>query len=372
MIKTNQPHLNISAASHPGMTRKQNEDHYGVRSFVGGPKRRTPSVLAVLCDGIGGHRAGEVAAQMGVSLIMDRIGEGNATDPIGELEKAIKLASDAIYNASLTDQGRSGMGATCAVAWVIGKRLYTANLGDSRLYLLREGHLVQLSTDHTWVQEAIDAGVITDRDSFEHPNAHVIRRYLGSKTTPDPDFRLWFFEGEHGSEALANQGLMLKPGDVVMLCSDGLTDLVSDDEIRDVILKESLETAPDLLIEMANQRGGHDNTTIVLMGVPGRGEAMGKPRRWKRLRNGCLAALAVVAFLATAILFGMRWWRGMETDPATLTPTPAFTQTLEMPPAHYTLVPSPMVTIEATMIVPEGSPTLSASRTPWPTNTPGQ
>ncbi|MEA3327591.1 MAG: protein phosphatase 2C domain-containing protein, partial [Chloroflexota bacterium] len=235
MIESEQAHLLIQAASHEGTRGKQNEDRYAVTPFLTGGIEKIPTVLAVVCDGIGGHRAGEVAAEMGVSIITEAITAGDSDQPIETMKQAIICASNAIYKASQADLGRSGMGATCACTWVINDQLYTANLGDSRIYLLRANHLIQLTTDHTWVQEALDAGLISHKDRMDHPNAHVIRRYLGSQKASEPDFRMWVFEEESAEEALSNQGLTLQPGDLLVLCSDGLTDLVSDVEIRKVL-----------------------------------------------------------------------------------------------------------------------------------------
>lgn len=370
MIKTKQAHLLIEAASHPGMTGKQNEDRYGVTSFIAGQKDTTRSVLAVLCDGIGGHRAGEVAAQMGVSIITETVAASDAHKPLKTLQWAIERASESIYEASQSDQGRSGMGATCACAWVIGDRLYTANLGDSRIYLLREGHLLQLTTDHTWIQEALDAGIIADSDRESHPNAHVIRKYLGSKAAPQPDFRLWVFEEETDAEALDNQGLKLRVGDILLVCSDGLTDLVSDEDILKVIIGNPLADVPGILIDMANKRGGHDNITLVLMEVPPK--ASKKPGRSKKRRwlLGCLLALIFTSLLITAVLFGMRWWGDRldaiapETTQITLTLSPAGTTETTI-----TSTTTPLLTDTPTQL-PGGS-TPQPSLTPWPTNTTG-
>lgn len=370
MIKTEKSPLQIEASSHPGMTGKQNEDWYGVTAFKTDDRGKKPSVLAVLCDGIGGHRAGEVAAEMGVTIVTEIIAASEGRHPIKTLSEAITQASAAIYAASQADQGRLGMGATCACAWVIGDKLYTANLGDSRIYLLREGHLIQLSTDHTWVQEALDAGVISDGEGNDHPNAHVIRRYLGSKGTPDPDFRLWFFEGEDDDAAKANQGLRLRPNDLILLCSDGLTDLVSDDEIRIVLESEDLAKAPEILIGMANERGGHDNITVVLLKTPS-GKARFSGTNWKRRWvTGCLVVLALASVLITVGLVGLRWWRGR--SPAVETPvvtesfqvdtaTDLWTSTIEM-------TPTPTTTQETSSPSEFGSP--QPSITPWPTDTP--
>ena len=365
MIKTEESHLIIKAASHPGKSGKKNEDRYGVTSFFSGPRKKTPSVLAVLCDGIGGHRAGEVAAEMGVSIITESVVNSDGRDPLNILEEAIKRASDAIYQASLSQGGRVGMGATCAVAWVIRDRLYTANLGDSRIYLLRKGHIVQLTTDHTWIQEALDAGLISESAREKHPNAHVIRRYLGSKKPPQPDFRLWYFEGEKDQDALANQGLRLKVEDILLLCSDGLTDLVSDEEIRAVIQGTTIEQVTDVLIDMANHRGGHDNTTVVVMAYPhknGKGTVGARKRRWLL---SCLMALVILGLVIMTGLFGLRWWNasleGRETAQPILTRTLITDQPTQQASQTPTRTLTPMVTEQL------GPP--QASITPWPTHT---
>ncbi len=365
MINTKPSQVVIEAASHPGLTGKKNEDRYRVRSFTVGPKKQTPSVLAVLSDGIGGHRGGEVAAEMGVSIITEALVKSDARDPLYAMEAAIKQASDAIFQASQSQGGRLGMGATCAVAWLIDDRLYTANLGDSRIYLLREGHLLQLTTDHTWIQEALDAGVISESARETHPNAHVIRRYLGSKTPPKPDFRLWFFEGESDQEALENQGLKLKAGDIVLLCSDGLTDLVSDEEIRTIVQGTDLERVPDALIEMANSRGGHDNTTVIVMAYPlkaGKGITGARRRRWLL---SCLGALVLMSILVTAVLMGLRTWRGILEARETNTPTMTYTLATEVRTIQATSTPTMAITPTLKPVL--GSP--QPSITPWPTHT---
>ncbi len=366
MTRTEEAHLFIEALSHPGLAGKKNEDRYGVSALKTGPHQKTPAVLAVLCDGIGGHRAGEVAAEMGVSIITETIEQGDDRQPLKLLSKAISHANQAIYEASQTDYGRNGMGTTCVCAWVIGDRLYTVNLGDSRIYLLRDGHIVQLTTDHTWVQEALDAKIITDEDYARHPNAHVIRRYLGSKKSPQPDFRLWFFEGEQDSDALKNQGMQLKPDDILLLCSDGLTDLVSDEEIRTAIMDNPLKLAPQVLIDKANSRGGHDNATVVVMKVPPQSGTYSNAVRRRRWLMGCLAGFTAIALLIIIVIFGVRW-RGRMVDE--LTPVQPVTY-----PTIPLLTPSPVIlspTLGATetMERPVDRHDTAPTITPWPTNT---
>jgi len=407
MIPIESAYLKISAASHPGMSGKKNEDRYQVISFMtgkclaaGGDPAALPAVLAVVCDGIGGHRAGEVAAQMGVGIITQAVRQAASQEvacdepdqdsgltpslnPLEIIDQAVKQANHAIYQASLSDQGRKGMGATCACAWVIDDRLYTANLGDSRIYLLRGGHILQLSTDHTWLQEAFDAGIIDEVQGDTHPNAHVIRRYLGSEKPPKLDFRLWFYEGEGDAEALENQGLQLEPGDIVLICSDGLTDLVSDDEIRKLVSSQTVEQASKALIDLTNGRGGHDNTTVVLMAMPPSNHVKGgnaKPVRKKRglkdkgLRRrwvfGLLAILIMTGLLLAGINYGMRWW-GARPLPVTSTATPVQVLPLATETVIITVTEVHTMTPGATLTpaTVEDPVTPPPTLTPWPTHT---
>ena len=369
MIRSETQHFDTASASHAGMRGKQNEDRYLVSHFWIDLKKRKPSVLAVLCDGIGGHRAGEVAAEIGARTVTQCVLEGDPQRPIHTLESAIHRANQAVYHASTSDRGRLGMGTTCACAWVIDGRLYTVNLGDSRVYLLRDSHIIQLTTDHTWIQEALDAGLLSDPSQNGHPNAHVIRRYLGSENPPEPDFRLWYFEGESDAEALANQGLRLTPGDILLLCSDGLTDLLSDEEIQEVIQRLPLEQAPDRLISLANTRGGHDNTTVVLLRAPEEGRKRILKTKTQRYAVGCLAILAVISALVAGAVFGIRRGLGTRTGTPSIQPSVTLTLGVDGQPSPDARTPSPFPSLSAT--AGDGNATLPppATRTPWPTHT---
>ena len=299
MIRTAQSHLSVAARSHPGMSGKNNEDRYAVSAFQLEKPRRTPALFAVISDGIGGHRAGEVAAEIAVETISQGVARSSGANPIATLQETIQQASQEIYRQAEADSARQGMGATCACAWIIGNRLYTAALGDSRIYLMRKGSIRQISRDHTWVQEAIERGIIRPEEAREHPNAHVIRRYLGGPRPPKVDFGLRVKNKESDRAAAGNQGLELKTGDRLLLCSDGLTDLVDDADILACFQKYSLDGATQALIEQANQRGGHDNITLVAIEAP-RG-AFREPHTGLRL----FMVAAGVLLMAAVITF---WW----------------------------------------------------------------
>ncbi|MDD5371042.1 MAG: protein phosphatase 2C domain-containing protein, partial [Anaerolineaceae bacterium] len=298
MIRSENAHLQVAAQTHPGMSGKNNEDRYAVTAYRVSRSDPTPAVLGVLCDGIGGHRAGEVAAELSVDLITQAVAESDGQHPVETLESAIVRASDRVYAMAQADTSLNGMGATCACAWVLDRRLYAATVGDSRIYLVRGSTIQQLSTDHTWIQEALESGALAPENVPGHPNAHVIRRYLGSPTPPKADFRMRTAPGEGSLKAAENQGYPLQAGDLVLLCSDGLTDLVKDAEMLSILKSAAPEQAVKVLIDQANARGGHDNITVILMGVPVSQPAQANTRlRWPWVVAGC-AGLTVVVLLA--------------------------------------------------------------------------
>jgi protein phosphatase len=283
MIRTSLAHLHIAALSHSGMAGKNNEDRYAVASYTLSAEDPIPVLFAVVADGIGGHRAGEVAAELAVNYISQGVAESNGRDPIHIMENAIQDASQAVAAHSATKAEQQGMGATCACVWITDRKLYVAHVGDSRVYLLRGGQAYRLTVDHTWVQEAIEKGILEPERARDHPNVHVIRRYLGSIHLPEVDFRLQLEQGEGERQALANQGLELQPGDHVLICTDGLTDLLWDDEIERIVQgRPNVKSATEALVEAANHRGGHDNITVVLISVPTAMEGS------KRKRKGVL------------------------------------------------------------------------------------
>jgi len=361
MIRVVRAHLNVDAQTHAGMTGKNNEDRYAVASFMLDKRDRTPVLFAVLADGIGGHRAGEVAAELAVNHMMQAVARSDGRHIRRTIEDAITEASDAIAAHSESNENLKGMGATCATAWIVGDKLHTAYVGDSRIYLIRSGRIQQLTVDHTWVQEAIERGVLTPEMARQHPNVHVIRRYLGSPTPPDADFRLKLFNDEGDQHAENNQGLQLLPNDILLLCSDGLTDLLWNDEILEVIRsKPNLKEASRALIDLANSRGGHDNITVVLISVPSNFKLLVRKNvNWMPWIIGIIAAIILVMGAAAVFTLGLLSRDGNATATPTLTPSPTLTKT---PPSTQT--PLATMTILPTLSLP-----IAPTYTPWPTNT---
>jgi|OpeIllAssembly_1097287.scaffolds.fasta_scaffold43940_2 protein phosphatase len=279
MIRSSLPHVHVAALSHAGMSGKDNEDRYAISSFLLSKEDPRPAILAVVADGIGGHLAGEIAAELAVNYITAGVAESNGKKPVKILETAIQNASQSIASHSAGKEDENGMGATCACVWIIENKLYTAYVGDSRIYLLRGKFIQRLTIDHTWVQEAYEKGIITAEQMHDHPNLHVIRRYLGGVRLPEVDFRLRIDDAESNEESENNQGFNLEPGDTILLCSDGLTDLVWDDEIQRIIRsKKEMKAAAEALVNLANERGGHDNITVVIMSTPKLEETAQKKR----------------------------------------------------------------------------------------------
>lgn len=381
MISVNTSHLFVAARTHEGMSGKNNEDRFSVTAYRVSQSDPTPVVFAIVSDGIGGHRAGETAAEIAVETISEDVALSDGTHPVLTLQEAIIHASNSILAESETDDEKKGMGATCACVWVIGDRAYTATVGDSRIYLVRGTSIQQVSTDHTWIQEAISAGLLSPEEARSHPNAHVIRRYLGSRQVVEPDFRLKLNSSEGDAQSESNQGLQFLPKDLILLCSDGLTDLVNDDEILQALQTKDLDAGLNSMIELANQRGGHDNITIVVLGVP-ETFSQTKPlpehhvptRRKRRILMPCLVTVIVILLVSTIVLTGgyffyTQYWLP-STSPVTSTPVVA-----TAPPGTTTsvVVPSLSPGTQPTSPEPAGSlqPTTAGNaQPPVPTTSP--
>ena len=371
MIRTSRAHLNVEAHTHQGMTGKNNEDRYAVASFHASEKDNTPVLFAVLADGIGGHKGGEVAAELAVNHIMQSVARSDGKFSRQIIEDAVNEASSAIAAHSATNDNLKGMGSTCAVVWIIDNKLHTAYVGDSRIYLMRSGRIQQLTVDHSWVQEAIEKGILTPELAREHPNVHVIRRYLGSPVPPEPDFRLYLFDGDGAHHAENNQGTEIQPNDVLLLCTDGLTDLVWNDEILEVVrTKPTLKEASRALVALANERGGHDNITVILISAPSDFKSKTAPRKkkesdWLLWLTGGIVGLFMILVIGSILTFNLL--RRNET--ATATPA-----VFAPPPGQVT--ETPLTGLVTPTVVPTQTaspgvilPTPTVTLTPWPTNT---
>lgn len=362
MIDNSELHLHMGVLSHPGEKREINEDSFGVSSYQL-EKDLTPVLLAIVADGIGGHQAGEVASQLTVDTIMSHLTKVEPEEPLHLLRSAVKLAGATVAEKALSSQEFYGMGSTVAIAWVIDKKLYTTHVGDSRIYLLRKANLRQLTIDHTWVQEAIRHEIIRPEEARNHPRAHVLHMAIGSKDPPEPDFRLRLSDDDTDLESENNQGLTLVRGDKLLLCSDGLTDLVEDHEIQTALEEQNPEDAVQSLVSLARARGGHDNITVLILGVPDDWpvEEPALPGRKNLLRFiliSLIAIIIVIAFIAIG-WFGLLPW--LDRDEPTPIPSTIGGTVIATPLQES--VPSPSPTTQQI-------PTATITTTPLPTGTP--
>ncbi|MFN8504954.1 Stp1/IreP family PP2C-type Ser/Thr phosphatase [Kouleothrix sp.] len=237
--------LRHSARTDVGKTRDHNEDNFG----VGGDERAAQlGELLVVCDGMGGHAAGEVASQIGVETILANYYGDSSDDRQSALEQAFEQA-----NSSIFARGQGSMGTTGVAALLHHDALHIANVGDSRAYLVRDGEIRQVSRDHSFVSDQVAAGLITADQARFSPHRNVITRALGYQ----PDVTVDLFR------------LPLQVGDIVVLSSDGLHGLVTDAEILQIAGEQPPEQATQALIDLANSRGGTDNITVMIARVDG-------------------------------------------------------------------------------------------------------
>ena len=247
-----------------GCVREHNED-----SLVVAPP------LYVVCDGMGGHAAGEVASEIAVNVIADR---APATPDAAALGQAVEEANLAIIQAAREGVGRAGMGCTCTAAMLENERLIVAQVGDSRAYLLHGGTLQQITRDHSLMADFIEAGQITPEEARVHPQRSVITRALGSDPRTQPDL----FE------------INVNTGDRLLICSDGLTSMIEDYEIEDILNRTpDPQIAASKLVNAAIAAGGHDNVTVIVVNVTGFAEV----RRRKVARKTKITAAVIIALL---------------------------------------------------------------------------
>lgn len=249
--------MHVAARSDVGMVRSGNED-----SFYAHSNRQIG--LFIVADGMGGHAAGEVASEMAVQIVSRHLGELQDVDgeaPRERMATSIQDANRAIYERTIAESDKQGMGTTVSVLmladsgkWLIGQ------VGDSRVYLLRDGALSQITRDHSYVQEQVDAGLLTPEQARYHPYSNVITRCVGAGEEVEADT----FQGD------------FRAGDVFLVASDGLTGMVDDRRLQQLLLsRASAGRIVDALIAEANYRGGLDNITAIVVQVVSMGGAGG-------------------------------------------------------------------------------------------------
>jgi serine/threonine protein phosphatase PrpC len=240
--------LAVGARSDVGMIRSGNEDNF----FAEADERRGVFVVA---DGMGGHAAGEVASEMAVQIVARHLLTiTSVLEPTAQekLAQSLRDANRAIYERMMAEVDKQGMGTTASVLALSDNQFLIGQIGDSRVYLLRDGALTQLTKDHSYVQEQVDAGLLTPEQARYHPYSNVITRCVGASDTVEADI----YTGE------------MKPGDVFLIASDGLTGMVDDRRLQQMLLaRAGPGRIVDALIAEANGRGGLDNITAIVVQV---------------------------------------------------------------------------------------------------------
>ncbi|ETA82040.1 Stp1/IreP family PP2C-type Ser/Thr phosphatase [Youngiibacter fragilis] len=233
----------VDLISDIGNIRKLNEDSAGWLEGNG-------FALFVVCDGMGGHNAGEVASEMAMKTIKDAFTDGLSALPDQQLKMAVESANRAIYRMSANDKHLKGMGTTVSAVLSEHGRIHVAHVGDSSVYRIREHSIVKLTKDHSLVQTLVDMGTITAEEAKHHHNKNIITRAVGTNEEVEVDMHT----------------LVSDPYDIYLLCTDGLTDYISEEEILEVSEKGENGNSLRHLVTMAKERGGKDNITLLVFG----------------------------------------------------------------------------------------------------------
>jgi len=338
-----------------GRARDHNEDYVDAFSPSDPTQRRQKGHLFIVADGMGGHQAGEVASEGAVRTISREYYADPDPDVRGSLTRAIKQANAFIYQQAQQMTSRIGMGTTVVAAVVRGRELYLANVGDSRAYMMRQGKVNKVTRDHSFVEEQIRAGILTREEARTHPQRNVITRALGSK----PEVQVDTYSGE------------LKAGDALLLCSDGLSEYVQEEDLAQMLGQYPPKETVPRLIALANKRGGSDNISVLVVqagppaGVAHREAATAAARPAaapgrKRLALPWIIGIGFIALVAIAILVaGAIFLPSLVGEKATATPipTPILTPTVITPSTTLTATATPTPEPTSTERPTEGAPT---------------
>lgn len=334
MIPSKEAHLLSSQFNHLGKGGKNNEDRYALNAYRLSERDTTPSLLAIVADGRGGQRAGEVAAQTVVDVVSQAVAQSDASQPSAILQSAIIQAGQSILAQSESEAEKRGMGSTCLCAWMIANRLYTASLGNSRLFHLRQGHLQQMNVVHKLAADDEENGEAGDSEEMaDNKEPEESQGYLGSRMRANADFRLVLRPGGEAN-AERNQGTRLQANDRLLLCSDGLSDALGEEEIAQILSSAEIGDAAESLVQAALKKNAQDNLSAIVLGMP---PARPIPTtRRMRLRPILIAALASLLLIVLSLV---GWYfLGPRIDPE-VTPQPSPVKTLTPLPSNTPELP---------------------------------
>jgi len=264
--KTPLQEAEVTLLSDTGCHRTNNQDSGRIVNATNGTAE-TGGLLVVVADGMGGHKAGEVASQTAVNTVAEVYQRSRGT-PGQALDEAFREAHKNILKLATENQAMAGMGTTCTALAIVGNEAWAAHVGDSRLYLVRSGDIYQLSEDHTVIEELVRQGLLTPGEAGRHEDRNVLLRAMGTK--PELSIMRW------------KEPMDVRRGDAFLLCSDGLHDLVNDSEIMAVVNGAPPKVACRKLVQMAKERGGYDNITgavVAIYAKNGRPEALKDTRQ---------------------------------------------------------------------------------------------
>lgn len=278
--------IETASCTDVGRQRSNNQDHFGEGTAPDGAR------LLIVADGMGGHAGGATASRMAVEAVRRVV--GGAGEASGEsLRTALEQANHEVHEQARREAELAGMGTTGVALLFAGDgRGWVANVGDSRAYRLRDGELVQITEDHSLVAELQRRGVISEEEAMVHPRRNEVLRSLGV----EPDVSVDVLE------------LDVLPGDQFLLCSDGLSGVVRDEEIAEVLRRQPPEQAVRTLVDFANERGGPDNVTVQIARIPAplaASAATGRSDRVRRVRALMVALVVVALLLAAALLWAL-------------------------------------------------------------------
>lgn len=238
--------MNALSITDIGLKRKSNQDFVYISEE---PVGNLPN-LFIVADGMGGHNAGDFASKYSVDEFIGHVKKCTSTSPIKTIKEAIEVTNSSLIEKAASCEDLKGMGTTLVVATIYDNHLYIANVGDSRLYII-DREIKQITKDHSLVEEMVDEGTLERKDINIHPNKNIITRAIGVNYDITPDF----FE------------LDLEEGNIILMCSDGLTNMIDDQEIMDIVSNniENLDIAIKRLVDRANEKGGKDNISVIIV-----------------------------------------------------------------------------------------------------------
>lgn len=240
--------MKVFAKSDVGKARDMNQDYY----YVSGPEEQIK--LFILADGMGGYNGGEIASSLATTSVKNYISnnfykiEHDKESILNLIKNAVEYANMIVYEKSKEDKELEGMGTTLDVCLIYNNRVYIGHVGDSRVYRIRKEFIRKLTVDHSYVQELVKDGTITKEEAYNHPKKNMLMKALGCTAYVEPDVMVKGFIKD----------------DILLMSSDGLTNMLKDEEIYNII-KENPELASEKLVQRANELGGYDNITVVII-----------------------------------------------------------------------------------------------------------